>query len=136
MDMQMRDTLARVRSAVDYDAIAAFTYPEVACHLRRGQDQLAEQRLIRLVSLSEPRDDAFRHNQDMYRRLRVDVLESDHVIIFENDLRRDFPRDDFLEERHRIEQLNSGYFPAAADFFPDETGDFLTQRVAGAGPNL
>src|SRR5262245_24939180 len=96
MDVQMRDTLARIRSAVDYNAIAGFTYPEVACHLRCGQDQLAEQRLIRLICLGEPRNDAFRHNQDMYRRLWVDVVESDHVSIFENDLRRDFPRDDFL----------------------------------------
>src|SRR6476620_2442897 len=111
MDMQMRDTLTGVRSAVDYDAIAALICLEVACHLCRGQDQLAEEILIRLVSLSKSRDDAFRHNQDMQRRLRVDVLESDHVIIFENDFRWNFPCDDFLEECHRIEQLNSAISP-------------------------
>src|SRR5262245_40005621 len=111
MDMQMRHTLAAVRSAVDYDAIAAFTYSEIACHLRRGQNQLAEQHLIRLVSRSEPGNDTFRHDQDMYRGLRVDILERDRLIIFENDFRRDFPRDDFLEERHRIEQLNSATSP-------------------------
>src|SRR5256885_929260 len=104
MDVQMRHALTSVRTTVDYNAITALVDPKIARHLRRSQNQLPEQLLIRFVSLSQAGNDALRDDQYVDRRLRTHIMKGEHVVILKEDLRWNFPRGDLLEDRHRIEQ--------------------------------
>src|ERR1043166_1871186 len=40
-----------------------------------------------------------RNDQDMRRRLRLDVMESEHQVVFVGNLRRNLPSDNSFEER-------------------------------------
>src|SRR6266480_6181157 len=43
----------------------------------------------------------------MDRRLRIDIVKSDRVVVFPNDFRRNLARDDFLEDRHGKSEVRS-----------------------------
>ena len=82
MNVQVRDRLARVRAAVNHDAVTAFADAQFTREFLGGQKQLTEQLLIRFVSLGQPRNNPLRHDQNMHRRLRIHVLKGEHVVIF------------------------------------------------------
>src|ERR671934_2844634 len=103
--MQMRYTFASIRSTVDDDTIAALLNSEFARQLTGHEQQLAKCCTISLGCHRQPRDDAFRHDEHVYRRLRVDVLKRDRLIIFPDDFRRNFARDDSLKNGHPSAQF-------------------------------
>ena len=99
MHMQMRHAFACVRSAVDHDSIAAGEL-QLLRHVARNQKQFAEQRGVRIGRVRKTGNGFFRHDQDMYWRLGVNVMKCNRVVIFPDDFCRDLPRDDFFENCH------------------------------------
>ena len=99
MHMQMRHAFACVRSAVDHNSITA---GELQClrHVARNQKQFAEQRGVRIGRVRKTGNGSFRHDQDMYWRLGINVVKRNRVVIFPNDFGRDLPSDDFFENCH------------------------------------
>ncbi len=87
MHMQMRHAFTCVRSAVDHDSIAAGEF-QLLRHVARNQKQFAEQRGVLIGRVRKTRNGFFRHDQDMHRRLGIDVVKRNRVLIFPNDFGR------------------------------------------------
>ena len=97
--MQMRHAFACVRSAINYDSIATGEL-QFLRHVARNQKQFAEQRGVRIGRVRKTGNGFFRHDQDMYGRLGINVVKRNRVVIFPDDFCRDLPRDDFFENCH------------------------------------
>ena len=87
MHMQMRHAFTCVRSAVDHDSIAAGEL-QLLRHVARNQKQFAEQRGVLIGRVRKTGNGFFRHDQDMYWRLGIDVVKRNRVLIFPNDFGR------------------------------------------------
>lgn len=73
---------------------------------------MAKQRLIASACLRDARNGLLRHDEDMSRRLWRDVAEGQHKIVFVNNLRRDFARDDLFKQSHgRHQTINAQLEP-------------------------
>ncbi len=56
--------------------------PLFARQARQQPQHVRDQTVVRRCKLVQTLDVQARHNQQMHRRLRVDVLEYDHAIVF------------------------------------------------------
>jgi hypothetical protein len=65
---------------------------------RRPAKHRPDQRVIRRRQVVERGDVLFRDEQHVQRRLGVDVLEYQQVVVFEDDLGGNLPRNDSAEE--------------------------------------
>jgi hypothetical protein len=61
---------------------------------------VTEQRLVARMRLADARDRFLGDDEDVRGRLRFDVVEGEHEVVFIDDLRRDLTGDEFLEEGH------------------------------------
>ena len=95
--MQVRHGFTGIRAAVDHDAETAFEI-ELLRHLRGDDEQMTNDRSIRFDDLADALYYFFGYNEQMDRRLRIDVVDDDAAIVFELDLGGDFTRDDFFED--------------------------------------
>src|SRR5262245_27361222 len=86
MQMKMKDGLSSGDASIDHGPVAAEL--AVSCNPRRDQRDLAQSRFFFGAGMLERRKMLLRTNQHVRRRLRVDVLESEHVRIFVDHLRR------------------------------------------------
>lgn len=97
--MKVGDGLAAIRAVVDDEPEAgvrnALATGDVGC----GEEQVADQRLLRGVGFRDAKDGLTRHDQDVNRSLWSDVTEGDALLVLVNDVRRDFLVTDFLEQR-------------------------------------
>src|SRR4029079_13582809 len=59
---------------------------------------LAEQHLVGVGDVEMRTNDFLWNDEDVRRRLRRDILESQTIVVLINDRRRDFPIDDLLED--------------------------------------
>ena len=98
----MRNAFARIRSAVDDDAVTALREIEFFRHHSRSEQQFPEQRLIGIRRLSQPPNAVLRNDEHVHRRLRIDIMKGEHVVVFVNDFRRNFAANDFLENGHAV----------------------------------
>lgn len=123
MDVEVRDGLAAVRAVVDDDAVSAFREAEVGGDLRGGEQQVAEDGLIRRFRLSDTGDGFDGHDQDVDGSLRGNVTEGEAMLVAVNHIGGDLPVADFFENglhcgRNLAEAGLSGKpekFPAAGD---------------------
>lgn len=102
MDMKVGHCLTPVLSVV-YDETeppVGRANPKVPGDVSRRQKKVPEGFLVGLVSFANAGNDFLRNDQDVGRGLGIDILEGDADFIFVNDVGRDFPGDDFLEDRH------------------------------------
>ena len=113
VNVEMGDGLAGIGSVVDHEA-EAFGEIELFRDDAGREDQVAECDLIVGSRGLDARDDFFRNDQQVDRRLRLDVVDDDAVFVLVLDLGGDFAIDDFLEdgfghgEGVNLELRNSG----------------------------
>ncbi len=93
----MRDGFAAVRPVIDDDAVTAVIEAFFFGNMPRGKKQLAQKRFIPILSLRDAFDFAFRNDEDVSRSLRIDVSKGEQSLRFIDNVCRDLPRDDFLE---------------------------------------
>ena len=84
MHMNMEDRLAAVRICVDNHAVTVVGEPTLACDLSRSQQQVTEHRRIFFRSLIQRVDMLTRHDQNMRRSLRRDIVEGKANVILVN----------------------------------------------------
>src|SRR5258708_38908283 len=102
----MEDGLAGAGAVVEYGAVAR---EQVALGGQFGsyQLQLAEQRLVAGLGVVQ-RDKMFPGaNQNVRRRLRVDVFKGEYVLVLINELRGNLFRANFAEQAVRVHLLHS-----------------------------
>ena len=57
-------------------------YAALGCDLIRGQEELAHKACVFIIGhVRQPRDVLFRNNQNVHRRLRIEVVECYHELI-------------------------------------------------------
>lgn len=100
MDVEMRHGLAGIAAMVD-DEAEAFV-PSLNAELfgdaTRGEQQGPERGLIFRHGLADTRDELLRHDEDVDRGLRIDVVEGRHELVLIDERRGDLTLDDFLEK--------------------------------------
>jgi len=83
MNMQMWYALATIRAIIDHHPVAAVEL-EVTRNLCRRQQQMTDQLLVGGAGLVQPHDMFFGNDEDMCRRLRVDVTKRvAHIVLID-----------------------------------------------------
>ena len=98
MQVNVEHRLARVGLAVEHKACAAFFDAEFLGDNLCAVKHLAHQFAVGRLHVHDGRNMALGHYQKVYRSLRGDVVEGEHVVIFVDFLGRDFSLDDFAEK--------------------------------------
>ncbi len=96
--MQVKYALPRVGSLVRDDAIPRLADTEQLADFARCEHQLAEQRRILRLRVAHPDDVPLRDHERVRWRAGVNVFEREDVLVLEDDLGRNFARDDFAKE--------------------------------------
>ena len=96
--VEMRDGFAGVGAVVEHEPETVLGQPELLRDFRRLDQEMAEDLMIVGLRLGDPRDRLFRNDQDVDGRLRFDVMERNDLVVFVNNFRGDFPRDEFFEQ--------------------------------------
>ena len=99
MDVKHRLTSVTIR--VEHCAESLVGDPLVFCDGSRSPDQLADDLIVRRLKLVQRLDVSLWNDEDVGRRLGVDVVESKHVLVFVDDGGRDFAVDDSAEQTRR-----------------------------------
>src|SRR5260221_5372738 len=98
-------------------------------------EQLAERRLVAGPRVVERRDVRLRHQQDMHRRLRADVVEGDHFVVIVHLLRWNLAADDFAKNAIRlIFQWAHRFFLAAFSSMPEIPSRRFISASTSSGP--
>src|SRR5438093_2801436 len=96
MHMEVEDRLAALPAGVRHHPVASFGNPFFLCHTgRRLQKTPQEGPIARVVQAA---DMPLGNHQHMDRRLRVDVLEREHLVVLQDDLGRNLPGADLAKE--------------------------------------
>ena len=101
MHVQVQHLLPALPAVVDDDSESALTLKLQALFRRKPGSQhqyFTKQWRIALIHKHQRLDVLFRDQQKMHRRPRVDVVEGEDVIVFEELFRRDFAGGDFAEQ--------------------------------------
>src|ERR1041385_92397 len=98
MAMQMRHSFPGIRTIIENQAESRLGDAKVPGYLRGLKQQMAEHLMIFGSRLSDPGDRLLWNHQNMSRRLRFDIPESQHQVILINNRRRNFSRNDFLKQ--------------------------------------
>ena len=86
----MKYCLAAIGISIYDNAITVFRKPVVARDIRAGEKQVPEHALFIFRRFIERIDMPTGHDQNMRRRLRLQVFKCDTSVILENPFRRDF----------------------------------------------
>lgn len=108
--MEVRHGFTGIGPVIDNQSISGLRKSKFSGHLCRLEEQVSQNLVIPGFGISDPRDRLLRNDQHVSRRLGFDVAESDYFVIFVNDRRGDFARDDFFEQR-----LAHGFAKVAVD---------------------
>ena len=100
VQVKVGDFLAAVWAVVDDGAEAGLGKAFLLGDLLRGQYEVTKGGLIFRSRLSDAWDGLLGNQQQVSGSLRIDVTEAEAEIVFVDDVRRDFPGNDFLEESH------------------------------------
>ena len=90
--------LTAVLAVVDNQPVAAFVQPQFAGNFGGFEQEMPEQRLVFGLGLGNARDGLFGNDQNMLRRLGVNVANREHQVVFVNNRRRNFAGDDFFKQ--------------------------------------
>ena len=91
--MQMKYALSGRSSIIHHEA-EGIRYALLHGDLAGGKQQMSEHRLVPRSGIHKTRQRGFGDNQDMHRRLRVDITKCQAKLILENDVCRYLPLDD------------------------------------------
>jgi hypothetical protein len=95
----MRHGFSRMRAIVEDQAIAGFVQAQLGCHRGGFQQQMTQDGLILRLGSGDSGDGFLGYDENMHRRLRVKVTKGKHLVILENNVRRQFTRDELFEQR-------------------------------------
>ena len=98
--MHVRNGFARIRAMIDdqSESFAPVFDAELVRDLARGEEQGSELRLILGGCIPYPWNRLARHDENMNRSLRRDVIEGTDKLVFIDNAGRDFTVDDSLEQ--------------------------------------
>lgn len=98
MHVKMRNGLAGIGPVVDDEAEAA-REPEFLGDDPRGHQQMSEHGFIGRGRFADPGDELLGNDEEMNRRLWLDIVQDDATIILMLDLRWNLTVDDLLKNR-------------------------------------
>ena len=96
--VQVRHRLAGIRTVVQDQPKARLCESLPARNLSRLQEQVTQHFLVLRCGIGDPRDGLPGHDEDVDRRAWLDILESDHVLVFVNELGRNLAIRNFLKQ--------------------------------------
>lgn len=96
--MQMRDGLAGVGTVVDDEPVTAALQAEPFGHSGGLKEQVAEDLMILRAGFGQTRDGFLGNDQHMRRCLRSNIAEGDDLVVFEDNVGRNFAGDDFFKQ--------------------------------------
>ena len=96
--MQVRHGFAGIGSIVKDQSITGLAQPEPFGHLRRFEQQPAQDLLIFGGGLGDSRDWLFGNEQDVGGRLGLNVPKGEHLVILINNRRWNLAGNDFFEK--------------------------------------
>lgn len=97
MEVEVRNRLHRVLTAVRNDAVAVFGDAEFASQTANNGENMPDQRSVFRFDVVERTEFLFRDNENVNRRLRGDVVKRQAEIVFVNDRGRNFFIDNAFE---------------------------------------
>jgi hypothetical protein len=107
MNVQMRHGFAGVRTMI-HDEAETVHQVELLRDPPGDEEQVAEYRLILGRRFADARYHFFGDNQQMHRRLWLDIVEDDTQVVLVLDFRWDFAVDDFLEDGFWHDEAQAG----------------------------
>src|ERR1035437_5129188 len=99
MAVQVRHSLAGIRTVVEHQAVAGLSQPQLVRHLGSLEQEMTEDLMVFRFGLGHARDGLSGDNQDVRWGLWPDVAKGHHEIILIDDRCGDFAGDDLLEQR-------------------------------------
>ena len=96
--MQVRHGFAAIRAVVYDEPIAVLAQTELRRHSRGLEQQMTQQAMVLRGCFRDAGDRFLWNDKHVNRCLRFDVTESQHQVVFVNDVGRNFACDDFLKE--------------------------------------
>ena len=94
--MEMRHGFAAIRPVVDHQSVTALKI-QLLRHRSRLEQEMTDQLMILGRGFAEAGDRLLRHDEDMRRRLGVDVAKGTDLVILKHDLGGNLAGDDLLE---------------------------------------
>jgi len=94
----VEDGLPGLRIAVEHRPVAAIRVSILAREGRGTAHHLADELIVVRGQIVEGGDVPARHDEDVHRRLRIDVPERDHPLVGMDDVCRDVPSRDPAEQ--------------------------------------
>lgn len=114
--MEVRHAFAAVPPIVDDEPVASFFEPQHGRDFRRFEQQVPKQNLIVRTRFADARNEFLWNDQNVDGRLGPNVVEGNHEIILMDNPRRNFARDDLLEEGHGPFFIRCRYCTTRAQF--------------------
>jgi len=96
--MQVEHGLARLAIAVEDRSISALAESLVGRQLSGASQHPADQRVIVPTEIVGGRDVLSGNDEQVHRRLRIDVAERDEIVVFVHNRRRNLAGDDAAEQ--------------------------------------
>lgn len=98
MKMQVKHTLAAMRTGIDDETIPGIGNPLQFGNLVAGQHQMPKESTIRILQFRDRGRMPSRNDEHVCRRLGIDIVECNHQIVFVDEGCRDCPCHDFAKE--------------------------------------
>jgi hypothetical protein len=98
MEVKMKHTLATIDTGIDDEAIPGIGNPLLFCDRISSQQQTPEQHDVRILELGNRGEMFSRDDERMDRRLRVDIVERHHQLVFIDERCWNSPRNDFTKK--------------------------------------
>ena len=98
VQVDVEHRLAGISLAVEHETGTGFFDPQLLRDNLGAVKHLAHEFAIIRLHVHDSRDVALRHDQEVYRCLRGDVVEGENIVVFVDFLGRDFTLDDFAEK--------------------------------------
>jgi hypothetical protein len=98
--MEVEYRLSRAFPIVDYHPVSALLKPFDSRDFRGFYKKVPQDGVVFSIGLGQCREILFGDNQDMNRRYRVDIPESQAEIVFINNISRNVPVNYFRKDCH------------------------------------
>lgn len=109
MAMQMRHGFSCVGAIVENEAETILFESKFFCYVSRLEKEMPEELLVFRSRFGDARDWLLWDDQNVHRRLRLDVAKGDHQVVFIDDSCRNLAGDDFFEQS--LAHISSGIGP-------------------------
>ena len=96
--MDVKDRLTGAAIGVEHGSIAFLGVSLFLCDRGRRSLHRSHQRIVMSGEIVQRRDVAARNDQNVKRRLRIDIPDGDELVILMDEAAGDLPSDDLAEE--------------------------------------